>query len=78
MVNHICGLLQDCNISSALAMELLQTRSKLSIYTFSCMQLNLIQIYLVKNPTITSVSNICISSEFKKFFQFNDWNPMKP
>ena len=78
MVNHICGLLQDCSISCALAMELLQTRSKLSIYTFSCMQLNLIQIYRLKKTTITSVSNICISSEFKKCFQFNDWNPVKP
>ena len=35
LVNHIGGLVQDCGISSALAMELLQSCTKPSIYDLS-------------------------------------------
>ena len=43
-VTHIDGLVQDCSNSSALAMELLQSCTKSSIYKSPCLNVQIVSI----------------------------------
>ena len=59
LVSHIDGLMKDCSISSALAMEILQSYTKLLIYASWQTDLIFFEIYsCLANPFISLIASV--------------------